>query len=219
MNVIGFCVYGNHPMYLQGMIENLKLVDTFYKNWVPYVYVSGSIEKDLAKKYHNYGAQVYQINAPETGSFMMYRYLPLSDKRVTRAIFRDADSRLNDRESKAVEQWIRDDTDLHIMRDHPNHGGPKILGGMWGAKADKLRNIDQIIAKYAQLNWYRNVDQHMLHCEVYPLLKDSVTVHDEFFDKISFPTKRNNSEFVGCQYDEHNNLLYPEHTEIFTKHL
>jgi len=52
---------------------------------------------------------------------------------VDRFIVRDSDSRISKREEEAVEEWIKDDTILHIMRDHPHHGYP-MNGGMWGMK-------------------------------------------------------------------------------------
>lgn len=216
MNIISFCVYGTKPLYIKGMVENLKLVETFYPGWTPRVYISSNISKEIAKEYKSYGAQVYQVNAVENGVFAMYRYLPLADPDVDRAIFRDADSRLNNRESEAVKIWIQEDTNIHIMRDHPYHGGPKILGGMWGAKGSVLRNIQKYILKYSHLNWERDIDQLMLHNEIYPLFKDSATVHDEIFDKKPFPVKRNGLEFVGCQFDENNNLLHPEYSNLIS---
>lgn len=218
MNVIGFCVYGSKPMYTQGMKENIKLAKVFYPDWKVWIYISPSVNLDLAKEYKNMGADVFLIDQPDGGYFMLYRYFPLCDEKVNRAIFRDADSRLGERESKAVEEWIKQDTDLHIMRDHPYHTGPAILGGMWGAKTQKLRNFKDIMKKYASIShWERNVDQYLLHNEIYPLLKDSSTIHDEIVENKPYPSERKNFEFVGCQYDENNKIVYPEHTEILKK--
>lgn len=220
MNVISFCVYGNKPMYTKGMLENLKQCRVFYPDWQPRVYISPTVSRDIAKEYHKLGAEVMLIQQPDCGYFMLYRYLPLVDTSVTRAIFRDADSRLSERESTAVKRWVSEDTDLHIMRDHPYHSGPAILGGMWGAKTEKLRHFQDIMEKYKNISsWERNVDQYLLDKEVYPLLKNSATIHDEIFERKSFPLKRTDLNFVGCQYDENNNVLYPEHQIILKNYL
>ncbi|NBP00771.1 MAG: hypothetical protein EBU90_11690 [Proteobacteria bacterium] len=220
MNVISFCVYGNKPMYTMGMIENLKQCNQFYPDWKPRVYISPTVDKNIAKEYHKLGAEVLLIQEPDCGFFMLYRYLPLVDNSVQRAIFRDADSRLSKRESEAVKQWVREDTDLHVMRDHPYHSGPAILGGMWGAKTNKLRHFSNIMEKYRNISsWERNVDQYLLDREVFPLFKDSVTIHDEVFERKMFPTKRTDLNFVGCQYDEKNNVLHPEHQQILKNYL
>jgi len=219
MKVISFCVYGTKPMYTIGMIENLKLCKTFYPDWKPYVYISPTVDRSIALEYHKLGASVNLLNEPDCGYFMLYRYLPLIVEKVERAIFRDADSRVSEREAVAVREWEKHDTQLHLMRDHPYHSGPAILGGMWGAKTDKLRHFSAIMEKYKNISsWERNVDQHLLDKEVYPLLKESITVHDEIFDKKPFPLPRKDWHFVGCQYDEQNNVLHPEHMEILKQH-
>ena len=34
---------------------------------------------------------------------------------------RDLDSRINEREVEAVEEWLSSDQPVHAMRDHPQH--------------------------------------------------------------------------------------------------
>ena len=46
---------------------------------------------------------------------------------------RDLDSRLNDREQAAVQEWLQSTKAFHFMRDNPSHGTP-ILGCGWGCK-------------------------------------------------------------------------------------
>jgi len=220
MNVISYCVYGNNPIYTLGMIENLKQCPIFYPNWKPRVYISPTVDKSIAKEYNKLGAEIFLVSSPDTGYFMLYRYLPLVDEKVNRAIFRDADSRLGERESKAVEDWVKQDTHLHVMKDHPYHSGPAILGGMWGAKTEELRNFKDIINRYTSIaGWERNVDQYILDKEVYPLFKNSVTTHDEIFENKPFPTKRTDLNFIGCQYNEKNEIMYPEHQLILKNYL
>jgi hypothetical protein len=216
MNVISFCIYGNIQMYIQGITENLKLCKTIYPDWKPFVYASLTIPTDTLKTYKDLGADVYMVQDRDRGFFMNYRYLALEDTRVTRAIFRDADSRVGIREAEAVEEWIQQDTDLHIMKDHPYHTVP-ILGGMWGAKAEKIRDIKDIINKYFSYENDREIDQYLLRVEIYPRLCNSVTLHDEFFDKKPFPSPRKDIHFVGCQYDENNNILHPEHIDVLNQ--
>ena len=48
---------------------------------------------------------------------------------------------------------------------------------------------------------------------LYPRIFNCSLIHDEFFEKKSFPTKRVNYEFVGEVFDEIENTV-PEHTEI-----
>jgi hypothetical protein len=48
-------------------------------------------------------------------------------------------------------------------------------------------------------------DQIFLEKYIYPLIQDSVLVHDSFFEKKPFPTARRGLEFVGQVYDENEN--------------
>lgn len=219
MNIIGFCVYGSKSMYTHGMLENIKLAKKFYPNWKVWIYISSSVNLNTAREYKNAGADIFLIKQPDNGYFRLYRYLPLCDEKVERAIFRDADSRLNEREAKAVEEWIKQDTDLHVMRDHPYHTGPSILAGMWGIKANKFRNFKEIMKKYISMANCDGVDQYLLHNEVYPILKNNMTLHDEIVENKPFPSERKNFEFVGCQYDENNKIIFPEHIEILKQFL
>lgn len=217
--VISFCVYGNKPMYTKGMVENLKLSKEFYPDWEVYIYVSKTVPKDVLLEYKKYTKNIFLVNDSDRGFFMSYRYLAASDVNVEYAIFRDADSRLTEREAAAVEEWLEAGTDLHIMIDHPWHSGVPILGGMFGLKCSKVRDMKNIIYKYFSYQQEREIDQYILKMEIYPRLKNSVTKHDEFYDNLPYPKPCLNGEFVGCQFDENNNVMYPEHIIIRDEHI
>ena len=46
---------------------------------------------------------------------------------------RDLDSRFSNREHAAVEDWLKSDKAIHVMRDHPLHNF-SMFGGLWGTK-------------------------------------------------------------------------------------
>ena len=48
-------------------------------------------------------------------------------------VSRDLDSLFSLREQSAVEEWLKSEEVLHIMRDHPAQN-EVILGGLWGTK-------------------------------------------------------------------------------------
>jgi hypothetical protein len=85
-------------------------------------------------------------------------------------ISRDTDSRLNSRESNAVNQWLKSNKDFHIMRDHPYHN-TEILGGMWGVRNGLLSDIKDDIKKYVKGDFWQ-VDQNFLKEIVYPKVKN-----------------------------------------------
>ena len=58
-------------------------------------------------------------------------------------------------------------------------------------------------------------DQEFLKNVIYPIVKNNVMVHDEFFKykekRKNFPTLRFKKEFVGQAFNENDEPLHPEH--------
>ena len=55
---------------------------------------------------------------------MFWRFLASERPDCERVVFRDADSRISKGEKLAVDEWVNNDTVLHVMRDHPADGPP-----------------------------------------------------------------------------------------------
>jgi hypothetical protein len=145
---------------------------------------------------------------------MFWRFEILCDD-IECVIFRDTDSRLNMREKNAVDEWLLSDKTFHIMRDHPFHGFP-ILGGMWGFKKNSKYNLCDLLNMWSKENAY-GADYNFLSKSIYPLINDDKVVHDPFFEKKPFPTKRIDTEFVGDVFDE-NDIRHPSfHTNIISR--
>ena len=108
----------------------------------------------------------------------------------------------------AVDEWIRSEKILHVIRDHPYHAkvypfnGPGILGGLWGIWTTKAAvSMDLMIANYYEARNFKPTgygsDQEFLR----PLLdffKDSVLIHDEIGGTGQpFPFPRDGYAFCG----------------------
>ena len=65
---------------------------------------------------------------------------------------RDLDSRINDREHAAVQEWLKYNKSIHVMRDHINHDF-SMLGGCWGTK---------LMDKNVRLKWRRTWKKALL---------------------------------------------------------
>ena len=74
-------------------------------------------------------------------------------------ISRDLDSRFDDREQAAVNEWIRSEKSFHIMRDHPQHRA-SILGGLWGSKL-----FNQDIRDRWKKSWSRSYSLEGKNCQ------------------------------------------------------
>lgn len=204
--IISFSLYGTKPIYLIGAICNARDAKLFYPEWVARFYVGKSVPLDVLSELMSLGAEVIYEPGPEDASAMFWRFRVFGDLEVERAIIRDADSRFTAREASAVAEWILSDKDFHIMRDHPAHNC-EILGGLWGAKTEKLRHINEMIDAQVLIGRYGE-DQDFLTRYFYPLAKQSSTIHDSYFSKESwakpFPTKLIDYNFVGQVYDHLN---------------
>lgn len=209
--IISFSLWGNNPKYTVGAIKNAELSKTIYPDWICRFYCGKSVPSDIIEKLKSYdNVEIIEMDEDGDWNGMFWRFYACEDADVM--ISRDTDSRLNVREKSAVDEWINSDKDFHIMRDHPYHN-VLILGGMWGVRNGLLKNIIPIINEYNKGNFWQ-VDQNFLREKIYPIIKDSSFIHDEFtnFENWGkpFPIERNNKEFVGDVFDE-NDIRHPDY--------
>ncbi|PIP89523.1 MAG: hypothetical protein COW01_03605 [Bdellovibrionales bacterium CG12_big_fil_rev_8_21_14_0_65_38_15] len=203
--VISYSLWGDLAKYRQGAIENCRLAKIYYKDWISRFYIDKSIDESFKSKLVDLGAEVIEFDRGVINSGMFWRFTVFSDPSVDIAIIRDTDSRLSARESLAVNEWLESGKKLHVIRDHPLHGR-LIMGGMWGAKASSLRDIQDQIVLYSPKD-ERDIDQVFLEEYIYKKFKrDNVFAHDCFFDfekqKNTFQINRKDYEFVGEVFND-----------------
>ena len=208
--IICFSLWGEDEKYTVGAIKNAELAKTVYPDWVCRYYVGKSVPLDITNdliKRDN--TEVFVMNTAGDWTSMFWRFLPASDTDVDYMLSRDADSRLNKREKAAVDAWVSSGLGFHIMRDHPLHA-TEILGGMWGAKGGAVPNMRRMISDYVKGNFWQ-VDQNFLKEKIYPMVEKDSMVHDPFFQKINFPTRRTPGRFVGQAFNSDDTLFDPSH--------
>ena len=220
IKVVSFSLYGNNPKYTIGAIRNSELIKEIYPGWDMWLYHDNSVPEDILNTLTNNGVKL--INMSDTGIFgMFWRFLPTDDENIERFIVRDCDSRMDNREKVAVDEWIQSDKTLHIMRDHPYHNVP-ILGGTWGLKNGKINNMRLQIDKYCKSKGsFSYGDDQKFLIALYNHFKDDTISHDEFFNYENnkpFPEKRKGLEFVGKVFDENENTV-KEHEIILENYL
>jgi len=200
MRVVSYSLWGDNPKYNVGALRNAELVSELYPGWQARFYVGTNTPVETINGLHERGAHVIDMKKPGDWTGMFWRFEAASDPEVDVMISRDCDSRITAREVAAVKQWLGSNAMFHIMRDHPHHA-TEILGGMWGVRAPLLSNMSNLIREYVKGDFWQ-VDQNFLREVVYPKVAQFSIVHDEFFQKIPFPTDRVNDEFVGLAFDE-----------------
>jgi hypothetical protein len=198
--VIAFSLWGSNPKYCVGSVKNASLAKEFYPGWECWFYCGKSVPTETLQSLRESGSRVIVKEEEGDWTGMFWRFEPIADPEVEVMISRDADSRLSNREAKAVNEWLETEKLFHVMRDHPAHS-IEILGGMWGARRPILGDMIHLMRAYTKGNFWQ-VDQNFLKEVVWPRVAYSTYTNDEFFAKAPFPVKRQGDEFIGQVYDE-----------------
>lgn len=194
--VISFSLYGDAPIYRVGMLKNIELAKQFYPGWEVWVYVDAPTstwlwEKEPALMVEQMGTnprphcRIIRMSELHWCPAMMWRFLAADDPTVERFLSRDADSRISQREVDAVNEWITEDTVLHVMRDHPAHCQP-IMGGMFGLMPRRsnweMPKMETLIRQFLtepcpdRPGEYMH-DQQFLWAKIWPWARVSATQH------------------------------------------
>lgn len=172
--LVSLSLYGKDPKYLQGIIENAKLMPKIYPGWVMRVYCDNDV---FVQRLWELGCETVFMGYSNEHSGMLWRFLPIWEVGIERVVFRDADSRINWREAEAVKAWIASDLDAHVMQDHPHHGCLPIFGGMWGVKGGVIPNMILQWARWMSGLARRVEDMQVLRTSVWPHIQNSVIRH------------------------------------------
>lgn len=219
MKVISFSLWGNKPIYNVGALANVRLASILFPDWVCRFYVGNNTDSlviDELKSYKN--VEVIDTGIHGTMKSMVWRFKACADKNVTVMLSRDADSRLSIREVEAVEMWLRSDKDFHIIRDHPHHN-IQILGGLWGARGDILKDIESLLHDFETHGVEDAIqyDQTFLRQLVYGRVRDRSFINDEFFEKLNpLSSKRdvNGVFFLGEIFNADGSFYSQHHRDL-----
>jgi len=201
------------------MLTNIELIQKSFTEWYIWIYLGTEVPQKIIDTLRAIEC-VKIIETHETGWVnMFYRFFPIDDPSVDIAIIRDADSRVNERDSACIHDFIDSSKLAHIIRDHPNHLSRKIMAGMWGIKRGLL---DISITDFFH-TWRKTRttefwdDMNFLDSEIYPRIKNSLLLHDELFEneppewKMPFRVPiKDGKHFIGqvYEYDE-NGVEFP----------
>ena len=225
-------LYGKDPKYLWGAIRNAQLAPIFFPEWKLRFYVSHPendhtlrVPKRILRKLKQLGAEIAYVKTGSNISPVYWRHLVIDDDRVQAFLIRDADSRLSDRDSGAVKDWLAkwNKTDappiLHCIRDHPSHSNRSIVDGLWGGNAVEIRrmlrsDIASTLADLYDIENERNVNSttaHIIGDMIWPLMSSRALCHDSITCGVwpssitkPFPFPRSHPmEYLGREFDQH----------------
>lgn len=215
--IISFCLWGNNPKYCIGAIKNSELYKTIYPDWICRFYIGYDVDVKIIHNLIKNDCEVV-IMPPNINGWinLLWRFKPSIDSEVDIFICRDTDSRLNLREKFAVDEWLKSNKSIHIMRDHPYHNN-SMLAGMIGFKRSIFETLNASLRQFTFKDEY-GTDYNFFNNVLYPIIKEDCIIHDEIFDKKPFPTKRLNNEFVGQVLDE-NDIVNSYHQLVLEQYL
>ena len=205
--IISFSLWGNNPKYCVGAIRNAESYKEFYPDWDCVFYITKDVPVECKKELLNAGSHVFECTDEPNFSFNSARFLAMDINGVTHVISRDTDSRFCKREVDAVNDWLAQDTALHVMKDHPHHGNFPILAGMFGLKKSKFPYSMTTSLEFfrkqteGELKDQYYFDQIFLQHFIWNEFRNDCTIHDEFFHLKPFPSARIDKRFIGESFE------------------
>jgi hypothetical protein len=179
--IISFCLWGGNECYNYMALENVLMAQKLYPDWMCYIYYSPTcIPKIIHALKIQPNVRLIFINEPiNKASNTFWRFIPCFDSSGV-VLVRDCDSILNERERRAVDEFLDSSCNFHIMRDSPYHRH-KIMAGMWGCRNGILSSLRDDFKRYINAipkdDDRRSIDENWLDEYVYPHIIDAAIVH------------------------------------------
>lgn len=212
MNLVSYSLFGSHLKYITGAIRNAEDVPKFYPDFRAIFYCHIDVPAWALYELESRGAIIERESGswPRIPTVVRHTAAERSDANVV--LVRDADSRLSDREARAVAAWLASDKNFHCMRDFPCHIF-RIMGGMWGIRKPASIVVASLFREWCNeqthpVGRWRGVDQRFLAEKIWPQVCHTALQHDSFqmfSDSVDFPTAAlADGSFVGEIWDEYN---------------
>lgn len=217
--IISYSLWGSNPKYTYGALENARTAKDFYPGWECWFYCAIDVPYEVIYELEELeNTKVFTTKEPGNWKFTTKRFTAISEPDVERVLIRDCDNRFSEREVQAVNEWIDSGNILHVMKDHPWHGGFPILAGQWGLSNGFEYDMKELLSEYKNTEQY-HYDQIFLANYVWEKYKNSCTIHDEIFNNFAFPSERKDLHFIGEPYNENNQPCDPKHRKILMEFL
>lgn len=180
--VFSFSFYGDAKRYMFGLSENCKKINHLYPNAWIYVYVGNDFDHSILTKIE--GTKNLKIIYTGISGHLnrLYRFFAVDDDDVSVMFSRDVDSDINLRDQYCIDEFLKSNKLVQIIRDSESHN-IEMLAGMWGAKKGLQFKIkDKFLSNNHIYNGSAYDDQTFLRSVIYPYIKDYALVFDEFFN-------------------------------------
>jgi len=238
--VISMSLYGKDPRYTWGVLRNAQLLPVYLPDWTLRVYVTAdpapselAVPPRILNKLRLLGAEIVHVSTGNSMAPRNWRLLAADDQNVDYFLVRDGDTRLTEREAGAVRDWLsvaeknrsQSAAIIHCIRDHPKHAEQAIVDGLWGGRPRALRqklqrNLTeipqlasssatsaQVSAALTEVLWPAVADFAYCHDSVSPCDRWTINRH-------AFPTPRQNQDYLGEQFDQHQELVSQDGNQL-----
>ena len=182
--IISFSLFGQHPRYLRGALQNVLAARQHYPDWTCRFVVDDSVDATFVSVLAEEGAEIVHdlSNDTDVRHRLTRRFLVSDDPEIGYFLVRDCDSVVNPREAAAVAEWLDSGQPFHAMRDFYTHTD-LLLAGLWGGIAGVFPDMTGAIAGYKESTSFNsNWDQFFLRDRVWPAIRDHILVHDRLFE-------------------------------------
>ena len=178
--IISFSLWGKDNKYIYGAVDNAFVAKEMYPDWKCRFYIDKTIPQFIIDELIGLETDIIVVGENDGWGGLFWRYFPIDDPDVDIVIFRDTDSRLDNKEVAAVNEWLKSGKTFHTIHDHQNHYDVPIMGGMWGFS--KQNGIKLDIKNKIKLwqNSHKNqyyTDQYFLKDIVWSIAKDDIVTH------------------------------------------
>jgi hypothetical protein len=144
--LISFSLYGVHSLYCDGAIENIPLAQHHYPEWNLRFYVSEDCP--ILPRLWKEDVDIFVMKKPKGSLGMFWRLLDITSCTHDYVLIRDTDQRLSDKESKAVDAWIKSDTLCHRMHEDSSQTSLELMGCAIGFKTSCMSDIMDHMASW-----------------------------------------------------------------------
>jgi len=205
MKAFSFCLYNPpKPLYYTGLLENIRMIKTYYPDWCVYVYIGNDVPESFVYTLIAVDVRVRYTN--ETGSInMIYRFLAIEEPDVELMMVRDADSRIHWKDRWAINEFVNSPKLAHTIRDQTMHTIP-MLGGLWGLKKSANVPIGLCFNHYKTeqlIIGNAGKDQTFLNTYIWPRVKHTLLAHSSVNytagpeELVTFPFPWSNDNYCG----------------------
>lgn len=178
---ISYSLYGNDNRYLIGAIKNAILAQKHFAGYEVRFYTGQSVPEWTTSTLALFeNVKILKEEGPEDHTAKLWRFKAFADENLDIVLSRDADARLTDRERKAHEEFLTSGLDFHIMKDHPSGHEYQISAGMFAGKTRAIPEWAQLLQQIQAKNYYTQ-DQDWLAQIIYPKIRHSCLIHDEYY--------------------------------------